>query len=120
MPLSLSTRQRLLPYLKHREAGARILAAYAEVGLFAYLLGSLFTPNRSFLAVFVFYRYVQLRYLSCRFTRLVWEQFEAQLDMWSMWLPSTLRDLYLRGKQIIRNMTRSFPIPSQTSAPPRQ
>ncbi|KAF6001789.1 hypothetical protein F1559_003446 [Cyanidiococcus yangmingshanensis] len=115
LSLAPATRQHVITKLRRREADARMLAAYAEVGLFALLLGSLFTPSRSVLAVFVFYRYVQLRYLGCRYTQIVWEQVEAQLDMWSMWLPPALRDIYLRGKQLVKSMAGAARIRPQAN-----
>jgi len=96
------TKQRhLAAYLRQHESRARLLAAYAEAALFIFLLASIFTPQRSFLAVLVLYRYLQLRYLSCPFTRLVWQHIEMQLDMWSTWLPPTLRELYGRAKTVL-------------------
>eukprot|EP01112_Ceratiomyxa_fruticulosa_P008892 TRINITY_DN2306_c0_g2_i1.p1 TRINITY_DN2306_c0_g2~~TRINITY_DN2306_c0_g2_i1.p1 ORF type:complete len:332 (-),score=61.43 TRINITY_DN2306_c0_g2_i1:55-1050(-) len=88
---------------KEYQAQALLVVAQIEIFVMLLLIFLLFTGNGSIISVFMYFQFLQYRYVSSTYSKLIWNNYGAKLDQWINHpiVPSIIRTLYFKVKGLI-------------------
>jgi len=88
---------------KDFQTQAMLIAAQIEIFVMLLLLFLLFTGNGSIISVFMYFQFLQYRYVSSSYSKLVWSGWSTKMDELFNHpiVPTLLRTIYLKAKGLL-------------------